>query len=147
MTGYTNISLTKFSNSVTMPESRANLFDVASRIAVVTGASSGIGLALSQTLARKGTNVVLVARRAELLKKECDEITKLGGSVHSVDVDLLDRHAAMASYDRICEPFGSPDIVINAAGINLRESSDEVSWESWDRTISLNLSIPFFFSR
>lgn len=130
-----------------MPESRANLFDVASRNAVVTGASSGIGLALSQTLARMGANVVLVARRAELLEKKCDEITQLGGSVHSVDVDLLDRHAAMASYDRICKPFGFPEIVINAAGINLRESSDDVSWESWDRTISLNLSIPFFFSR
>ncbi len=131
----------------TMREPAANLFDVADRNVVVTGASSGIGLALSQTLAQKGANVVLVARRADLLEKESDQINGQGFSARWVELDLLDRQATMASSEPICNCFGDPEIIINAAGINLRESADDVSWESWDRTLSLNLSIPFFFSR
>ena len=43
--------------------------------------------------------------------------------------------------------FGAPDILVNAAGINLREAPDDISWESWDQTININLSIPFFLAR
>ena len=130
-----------------MPESGTNLFEVSNRIAVVTGSSSGIGLALSQTLAKAGVKVVLVARRAELLEQEAIQIRQQGHTVDWVDADLLDRSELANSCARIHKCFGAPDIVINAAGINLREPADEVSWTSWEQTINLNLSVPFFFSR
>ncbi len=130
-----------------MLETASNLFDVTNINVVVTGASSGIGLALSQTLAGAGANVVMVARRAELLAQESDRIAHEGGSVRWVDVDLQNRDAIVNSYNRIAASYGPPSVVINAAGINLRESAAEVSWESWDRTVNLNLTIPFFFSR
>lgn len=130
-----------------MLEISSSLFDVESKVAVVTGSSSGIGLALSQTLARKKAKVVLVARTIELLERECQLIRKHGGAASWVDVDLLDRNAIEQSHERICDQFGAPEIVINAAGINLRELAEDVTWESWNQTISLNLSVPFFFSR
>ncbi len=130
-----------------MIETPSNLFDVINKNVVITGASSGIGLALSQTLANAGANVVLVARRAEVLAQETDRITKKGGVVRWVNLNLLDRNAVMNSFDRIIDCFGSPDIVINAAGINLRQSPANVTWESWDQTLNLNLTVPFFFSR
>ncbi len=130
-----------------MHESDSNLFDVTNKNVVVTGASSGIGLALSQTFAQSGANVVLVARRVELLQEATERIQQQGGTAGWVDIDLLDRRATMDSHARICNFFGHPEIVVNAAGINLREAADDVSWDSWDRTLNLNLSVPFFFSR
>lgn len=130
-----------------MLDSKSSLFDVKDKIAVVTGSSSGIGLALSQTLARMGAKVVLVARNSDLLEKECQAIRNQDGAANWVNVDLLNRVAIEDSHDRVCNCFGAPEVVINAAGINLRESAENVTWESWDRTINLNLSAPFFFSR
>ncbi len=130
-----------------MPESLLQQFDLSDKNVVVTGASSGIGLTLSRTLAQSGANVVLVARRIELLKKETEKMCRLGWSASWVAVDLLDRPAMMESHRRICQSFGAPQIVINAAGINLREPAQEVSFDSWDRTLNLNLGAPFFFAR
>lgn len=130
-----------------MIETTSDLFDVTNNIAVVTGASSGIGLALSQTLAGAGAKVVMVARRTEVLAEEANRISHQGGAVRWVDLDLQDRDATIESYDRIVRCFGPPNTIINAAGINLREPTTEVSWESWDQTLNLNLTIPFFFSR
>ena len=124
-----------------------NQFNIQNRVAVVTGASSGIGLAISQTLAQAGANVVLVARRSNLLAQETLQITNQGGNAKWVDVDLTNRQEIGKSQKRICDCFGAPEIVVNAAGVNLRESDEQISWESWDQTINLNLSVPFFFSR
>ncbi len=114
---------------------------------MVTGASSGIGLFISQALAAAGAKVVLVARRKELIETEARRIMETGGEADSVSLDLLDQDSVEGSYAQICDCFGAPQIVVNAAGINLRESYDKVSWDSWASTINLNLTVPFFFSR
>ena len=125
----------------------SSLFDVSDRVAVVTGASSGIGSFISETLASAGAKVVLLARRKELLSREVQRITEQGGSVGLVDADLTDRDRVSAYCERVTDCFGAPQIVVNAAGVNLRESYDKVSWDSWDETINLNLTVPFFFAR
>lgn len=125
----------------------SDLFSVQNRIAVVTGASSGIGLAISQVLAQFGAKVVLMARRIELLEQESKKIESAGGVAKWVGIDLLDRTQIEESYDKVLRCFGAPEIIVNAAGINLRESTEKISWSSWDKTIHLNLSVPFFFSR
>lgn len=121
-------------------------FSLEGRGYVVTGASSGIGRAMAGFLADAGAAVVLVARRENELARAVSEI---GSTASHVAADL-DRRDLLTDVARQCESViqaDGIDGVINAAGINLREPADEISIESWDRTLGLNLSVPFFFTR
>lgn len=125
----------------------ADLFSLEGRVALVTGASSGIGRHMAATLARAGARVVCVARRRDALEKLVSEIEVADGTATMRDADLsredaIGELAAQASHD-----FGPPTILVNAAGINLREPPMTVSWQSWNRTLHLNLSVPFFLAR
>lgn len=123
------------------------LFDLSGRVAVVTGASSGIGRAMAGALADAGAAVVLVARREPELDDAAAEIRNRGGRAAAVSGDLSVPEAIPELAERCRRPLGSADIVVNAAGLNLRESTERISPESWDRTMNLNLGAPFFFSR
>lgn len=123
------------------------LFDLTGRVAAVTGASSGIGQAIAVALAGAGASVVCVARRAAALAETVRMIEAAGGKAASVVGDLTDHHEAERIAAALAEPFGSPDILVNAAGINLREPPEAVTPESWDRTLALNLSTPYFLAR
>ncbi len=126
---------------------KSDLFNLTGRVAAVTGASSGIGLAISAILADAGASVVLIARREELLARRCDEIIRTGGAAKWVAMDLSGEGELADAMQSIRSCYGAPDIIVNAAGVNLREPAESVSWESWQYTVNLNLSIPFFFSR
>ncbi len=65
----------------------------------------------------------------------------------TLTADLLDRKGLQDLVERAGEAFGAPDILVNAAGVNLREAADDVSWDSWDQTLDLNLAVPFFLAR
>ncbi|WP_424929155.1 SDR family NAD(P)-dependent oxidoreductase [Amaricoccus tamworthensis] len=121
-----------------------DLFDVSGKIACVTGASSGLGRAAAVLLAERGARVVGVARRADTL----DEIAAAtNGEMATVAADLLNRDTLADTAARVAEPFGAPDILINAAGLNTREPADGVTAEGWDVTLNLNLSAPFFMAQ
>ncbi|MGI9419103.1 MAG: SDR family NAD(P)-dependent oxidoreductase, partial [Geminicoccaceae bacterium] len=122
------------------------LFSVRGRIACVTGASSGLGRALATALAEAGAQVVGVARRAEALQAWRDETTG-GGATAAITADLAAPDAMIEVAERIAEPFGAPDILVNAAGINMREPADQVTAEGWQTTLDLNLSTPFFLAQ
>lgn len=121
-----------------------HLFDLTGRVACVTGASSGLGRRAAMVLAAAGAKVIGVARRAEALQSLKDEI---GENADIVMADVADRHALPETCAAISAPFGSPDIVIHAAGVNRREAADDVTPEGWDQTLALNLSAPFFLSQ
>ena len=121
-----------------------SLFDLAGKVALVTGASSGIGRALAATLAHAGASVVLGARRHDELAHVVAAIAADGGRAACLPVDLTDRAALRIAAVNASAPFGAPDIVVNAAGINLRKPMLEVTDDDWDRTLALNLSAPFF---
>lgn len=123
------------------------LFDLSGRVAVVTGASSGIGRAMAGALSDAGASIVLVARRQTELDAAAADIIEHGGKAVTVSADLSVRADLADIADRCQQAFGPAAIVVNAAGINLREPVEEISPQSWERTIDLNLSVPFFFSR
>ncbi|GAA6177586.1 SDR family NAD(P)-dependent oxidoreductase [Sulfitobacter pacificus] len=122
----------------------APLFDLTGKVACITGASSGLGRRAAITLAAAGASVVGIARRAEALDRLCAEI---GPAAARVVADVADRERLLQLVKDVSAPFGAPDILVHAAGINTREVADEVTPEGWDRTVALNLSAPFFLSQ
>ena len=126
-----------------MDDPRA-LFDLTGRVACVTGASAGLGRRVALVLAAAGAQVVCVARRAEALAELRAEA---GDNVETVVADVADRSGLAKLVDQIAQPFGAPDIVVHAAGINTREAADDVTPDGWDQTLALNLSAPFFLSQ
>ena len=123
---------------------RADLFSVAGRVACVTGASSGIGRAVATALAEAGALVVGVARRTALLE---EWRAATGEETAVVAADLSDPAGTKGAAGHIAAPFGPPDILVNAAGLNMREPADEVALDSWRRTMDLNLAAPFFLAQ
>ena len=92
------------------------------KVALVTGAGTGIGRAVSRMLASQGYSVVLAGRRAQPLKQVCEEITQLGQRALAVITDVSDRDATQALFDRIRTEFGRLDLLFNNAGINIRRA-------------------------
>ncbi len=122
----------------------SELFSVEGRIACVTGASSGLGRALATALAAAGARVVGLARRAEALEAWREEAH---GETAALSADLSDPGTMVDVAARAARPFGPPDILINAAGINTRQVADDVTAEGWRSTLDLNLSTPFFLAQ
>lgn len=125
-----------------------NLFDLTGRVALCTGGTSGIGQRMAWALSQAGANVVLVGRNKKALADATAQFRSDGsGSVATLTADLLDRSTLGDLVAKATEFFGAPDILTNAAGINLRQPYDEITEESWDQTLDINLSTPFFLAR
>jgi NAD(P)-dependent dehydrogenase (short-subunit alcohol dehydrogenase family) len=123
------------------------LFDLAGHVALVTGASSGIGRAIAVALAGAGAQIVLVARRPNELAAVREQIESNGSAATVLVCDLADRSALNACADAAAAAFGAPDILVNAAGINLRQPMLEVTEDQWKRTFAVNLDAPFFLAQ
>lgn len=122
----------------------SSLFSLAGKVACVTGASSGLGRAAASMLAAQGASVVGIARRKDQL---AEWQAQAGGRTATLVADLADREGLAEIAIAAAKPFGSPDILINAAGINTRQNADEVTAEGWDLTLNLNLATPFFLAQ
>lgn len=120
------------------------MFDLTGHIACVTGASSGIGRYAASVLAEAGASVVGVARREEALTEWQSSCI---GKVDFVCHDLMNKDELNNLAQKVEAKFGTPDIIVHAAGLNNRQPASEVTAEGWDNTLWLNLSVPFFLSQ
>ena len=123
------------------------LFSLEGRTAVVTGGSSGIGRAIAAALAGAGARTVLVARDAERLEVAAAEMRVDGGDVAVVPADLGSRDGVRRAADEVVAAAGEPDVVVSAAGVNLRPPMPEVDEAVWDTTMRLNLDAPFLLGQ
>ncbi|MYB33628.1 MAG: SDR family NAD(P)-dependent oxidoreductase, partial [Gammaproteobacteria bacterium] len=124
-----------------------NQFSLEGKNFIVTGASSGIGRATSRFLAEAGAKVICIARRHEPLDDLVVAINGGGGKASrlAADLSVLEDLPDIAGFCRkILQPIHG---LVNAAGVNLRQPVDEVTIESWQSTLNINLAAPFFFSR
>lgn len=110
------------------------------RVAVVTGASSGIGEAAAEHLAGLGARVAVLARRADRLEQLAARIVKNGGQALALTVDVTDAAAVRAAADRIAAEFGDADLLFNNAGIMLPAPVEELATDQWQQQIDLNIS-------
>ena len=119
------------------------MFDLAGRVAVVTGASSGLGAAVARALASAGARVAVVARRRERLEPLADEVGGL-----AVACDLVDAAALDALVPEVAERLGGPEILVNAAGAILGvQPAEEEPVDVLRGTLELNLVAPFRLSQ
>ena len=110
------------------------------RVAIVTGASSGIGEATAFRLAGLGAQVAVAARRADKLEAVAARITAAGGTALPLPLDVTDRAAVNAAAQQVADRLGSVDLVFNNAGVQLISPIDDVRFDDWQHQIDLNIT-------
>src|SRR3954469_7816158 len=125
----------------------SELFDLTGRVALVTGASSGLGAHFAQTLAENGAKLVLVARRVERLEALKEKIQAAGGQAIAVAADVLDRAAMARAFDAAEKAFGTVTILINNAGITHADRVYEMPEETWRRVLGTNLDAVLYWAQ
>jgi NAD(P)-dependent dehydrogenase (short-subunit alcohol dehydrogenase family) len=120
---------------------------VAGRVALVTGASSGLGANFAKLLAREGASVVVAARRKERLEALVEDIRQAGGKALAVSCDVTDEASVIAAYDAAEAAFGTVDTVINNAGMTTSASALEQTAEEFGQVLDLNVKAVFVSAR
>jgi 2-dehydro-3-deoxy-D-gluconate 5-dehydrogenase len=122
-------------------------FRLDGRVALVTGGGRGLGLAMAQALAAAGADVAIAARTRPELETAADLIRKTGREVLVVPTDVSNAEAVRAMVQKAANHFNRLDILVNAAAVNYRKPTDDVTEEEWDRLIGINLKGAFFASQ
>jgi NADP-dependent 3-hydroxy acid dehydrogenase YdfG len=113
--------------------------DLDRTVALVTGASSGIGAAAARSLAEHGAAVALVARRAERLEQLAGEIADAGGTAVALEADVSEQEQARSAVERAVEELGRLDVLVNNAGVMLLGPVVAAPLEEWERMVEVNL--------
>ncbi|MDR3098285.1 MAG: SDR family oxidoreductase [Paraburkholderia sp.] len=125
----------------------ASMFSLNGRIALVTGGNAGIGLAIASALGRAGARVVLVARREDALRDAVAKLAAAGIEAAFIAGDVGTPMAAKQCAEQAIGQNGHIDILVNAAGVNLRQPFAEITPETWEIQLALHLGAPFFLAQ
>ena len=125
----------------------AALFDLEGRVALVTGASSGLGVRFAEVLAGQGAAVALLARRGERLAAVEARIQAAGGRALALEADVLDRKAMVGAFDAVEKAFGTVTILVNNAGVAHAHRAVELPEAEWRRVVGTNLDAVFFWAQ
>jgi len=124
-----------------------NLFDLTGKVAVVTGASSGLGADAARAYAEAGADVAVLARRAEKLEGVKADIEKLGRRAIAVPCDVTNEQSVKEAIETVLKEFGHIDILLNNAGVAVRGGVDTLSVEDWDKSFNTNVRGAFLASK
>ncbi len=124
-----------------------NPFDISGKVALVTGASRGLGLGFAKSLAKAGVNLAITSRSLESLEAPAKELEALGVKVHKVVLDVRDQQSIKDAVASVIEKFGCIDILMNNAGCNVRKPALEVEWDDWNLILETNLRGVFFVAQ
>ncbi|HEY4357327.1 MAG TPA: glucose 1-dehydrogenase [Acidobacteriaceae bacterium] len=119
-------------------------FDLSGRVAVVTGASRGLGQYMGRALAKAGADLVITSRRLDDLRDFQQEIEALGRRVLPLELDVRDEASIRNMAPAAIAHFGRIDILLNNAGCNVRKPSVDVTWDDWNLVLDTNLRGAFF---
>jgi len=123
------------------------LFDLTGKVAMVTGASRGLGQAMALALAREGADVVVTSRTASALRDVCGAIELLGRRAIPVELDVRELESITTATATALGEVGHIDVLLNNAGCNARGPALDVSWEDWNLVVDTNLRGAFFVSQ
>ncbi len=124
-----------------------NLFDLSGKVALVTGASRGLGQYMARALAKAGADLAITSRDAKTLEPFAEEIRGLGRRVFGVELDVREHASIQRAVAEAEAHFGRIDILLNNAGCNVRKKALEVTWEDWNTVLDTNLRGPFFVAQ
>ncbi len=124
-----------------------SLFDLSGRVAIVTGASRGLGQYFGRALAGAGADLVITSRRLAALDTFKQEIEGMGRRVLPVQADVRSEKDIQELARVTIEEYGKIDILVNNAGLNIRKPSLEITWDDWDTVLDTNLKSQFFCSQ
>jgi NAD(P)-dependent dehydrogenase (short-subunit alcohol dehydrogenase family) len=117
------------------------------KVAIVTGASNGIGRAIAEALAAEGAKTVLVARRAELLNEVAAGIASRSGEALAAPADLTQEAAVTALFATVQKTYGRLDVLVNNAGIATHRNTEDITLQYWREALDINITAPFLCSR
>ena len=123
------------------------MFSLTGKVALVTGASSGIGRASALALARQGAKVALAARRVEKLEALASEIKAAGGEAIAIPTDVLKQEDVKNAVEKTVATYGRLDILLNNAGVGSIEQTLEMTSDGWDNVVNTNLKSYFFIAQ
>jgi len=123
------------------------LFNLEGKTALITGGSSGLGEGIAHALGLAGAEIVIAARREDPLSEASERLGAHGIKVSSFTANLSDLEQARELSKRVLSKLGKVDILVNAAGINLREPFGEVSPQSWQEQLNIQVAAPFFMTQ
>ena len=123
------------------------MFSLKSKVAVVTGASSGLGIQFAKALARQGADVAVLARRKGMIEKTAEEVSSLGVKSLAVVCDVSKTDEIQRALSEIIKTFGKVDILVNNAGVGIGAPAETMTDEVWNTVIDINLGSTFRVTR
>jgi len=123
------------------------LFDLAGKVAIVTGGGSGLGRQMAEALAESGADLVLCARKAERCEQAAAELKQLGVRALGLACDIRDPEQVEAVVRRAVDELGRVDILVNNSGTSWGASPEDVPREGWQKVIDVNLTGAFLFAQ